>query len=84
MSGSQAGSDTLIQKLTAREIADELAGLIAAGDYAAGVQLHFGELAELYGVKKPTIKRAVALLRDRGLVVDAQGRGVFVREDHPE
>jgi DNA-binding GntR family transcriptional regulator len=64
--------------MTARQIADDLASRITAGEYQPGAQLHYGELAELYGVSRAVIKRAVGLLRFRGLAVDWQGRGVFV------
>lgn len=66
--------------MTAPQIADDLAERIRSGEYAPGVQLHFEQLATLYGVERWTIKRAVALLRARELVVDVPGRGVYVRE----
>lgn len=36
------------------------------------------ELAEQYGVSRVTVRRAVALLRDRGKVVTVHGRGTYV------
>ena len=36
------------------------------------------ELAEQYGVSRVTVRRAIALLRDRGKVVTVHGRGTFV------
>ena len=37
------------------------------------------ELAERYGTSRPTVRRAIALLKAEGLVDTQQGRGVFVR-----
>jgi GntR family transcriptional regulator len=37
------------------------------------------ELAERYGTSRPTVRRAIALLKAEGLVVTEQGRGAFVR-----
>lgn len=37
------------------------------------------ELAAKYGVSRPTVRRALALLRGEGLIVTKQGRGAFVR-----
>jgi GntR family transcriptional regulator len=37
------------------------------------------ELAAEYGVSRPTVRRALALLRGEGLIVTSQGRGAFVR-----
>jgi DNA-binding GntR family transcriptional regulator len=36
------------------------------------------ELAQQYGVARMTVRRAVAQLRDKGLVVTVHGRGPFV------
>lgn len=74
---SQAGSGGMT-KMTAREIADDIADRIREGDHAPGTRLDYGELAELYGVKRATIKRAMGLVRYTGLVEDHPGLGVFV------
>jgi GntR family transcriptional regulator len=37
------------------------------------------DLADEYGTSRPTVRRAVAVLRSEGLVVTEQGRGAFVR-----
>ena len=39
------------------------------------------ELAEQYAVAYTTIRRAMEVLRDRGVIVTRQGRGTFV-ESH--
>jgi GntR family transcriptional regulator len=41
------------------------------------------ELAERFGVSRPTISRALALLRAEGLVEIVQGAGAFVRPERP-
>ncbi len=39
------------------------------------------ELAGQYGVARMTVRKAIALLRERRLVVSVQGRGTFVAEE---
>jgi len=64
-----------------RGIADDIAARIAAGEYPPGSKIpSYSQLGELYSVSISTAQRAVIVLRERGLVVGAQGRGVFVRE----
>ena len=61
-------------------IADEIRSAILAGRLAPGDRLSSEwELAEQYGTSRPTVRRAVALLKAEGLVVTEQGRGAFVR-----
>ncbi|MEH3147479.1 MAG: phosphonate metabolism transcriptional regulator PhnF [Methylobacterium frigidaeris] len=62
-----------------RQIADELAADIEAGRLAAGAQLATETaLAARFGVNRHTVRRALAVLAERGLVRAAQGRGTFV------
>jgi GntR family transcriptional regulator len=70
------------RNLTYREIADDLAARIRAGEvgYKPGDQLlSLTRLAALYSVSVSTASRAMGLLHDRGLVESVVGRGVFVR-----
>ncbi len=61
------------------QIAEDLAARIAAGEYKPGDRLpRTKELAELYSCSMSTAYRAVSLLRYQGIVVGAQGKGVFV------
>lgn len=61
------------------QIAEDLAGRIAAGEYKPGDMLPTTkELAALYSVSDTTAYRAVSLLRFQGIVIGSQGRGVFV------
>lgn len=74
--------DSLPRRLTYRQIADDLADRIAAGEYAPGDQLPtYPQLAELYSVSYATAHRAITMLQARGIVRGEQGRGVFVEDD---
>lgn len=61
------------------QVADHIAAKIAAGELAPGTRLS-GErqLAGEYGVSSRQIRRASALLHERGLVVTVRGKGTFV------
>ncbi|MGW0435328.1 GntR family transcriptional regulator [Micromonospora sp. NPDC003197] len=62
-------------------IAADLTARIEAGEYEPGSKLpSYTQLADLYSVSFSTAARAVALLRDRGVVIGSPGRGVFVAE----
>jgi GntR family transcriptional regulator len=62
------------------DIVKELRASILDGQLDAGDRLPSeNELAERYGTSRPTVRRAIALLKAEGLVSTAQGRGVFVR-----
>ena len=39
------------------------------------------DLAEEYGVAYQTVRHAMKLLRERGLIITRQGRGTFVAQD---
>jgi GntR family transcriptional regulator len=61
-------------------IVEELRASILDGRLAAGERLPSeNELAERYGTSRPTVRRAIALLKAEGLVNTEQGRGAFVR-----
>lgn len=61
------------------QVADHIAQQISSGRLAAGAMLP-GEraLAEEYGVALNTARNAVALLRERGLVVTLPAKGTYV------
>jgi GntR family transcriptional regulator len=66
-------------KLVYVQVADHIAARINAGDLAPGARLPAErDLAADYGVAYDTIRRATALLRDRGLILTIVGRGTFV------
>lgn len=58
---------------------------IVSGEYAAGSRLP-GEmvLSQEYGVGSNTVRRALEILRDKGLVVTVRARGTFVVEELPK
>lgn len=61
-------------------VADDIAARIASGELAAGARLRAErELAGHYGVAYGTIRRAMQVLRDRGLIETVHGRGTFVK-----
>jgi DNA-binding GntR family transcriptional regulator len=66
-------------KLVYVQVADHIAGRIEAGELAPGARLAAErDLAAEYGVAYDTIRRATALLRERGLILTIVGRGTFV------
>lgn len=63
-----------------RQIADLLRDAIERGEYPPGSAFPSEpELAQRYGVSRPTINRAVTILRGEGLVRVERGRGTIVR-----
>lgn len=62
-------------------IADDLRARIETGQYKAGDQLPtYEELRQTYLCSTGVARKAIDLLRQQGLVVSKQGKGVFVRE----
>ena len=69
-------------KLIYVQVADHISDRIAAGELARGARLAAErDLATEYGVSYDTIRRATALLRDRGLIITIVGRGTYVSPD---
>lgn len=63
-----------------RQIADALRGDIESGKLAPGAQLPaLPALSSEYEVSTGTVKSALAVLRDAGLIVTRQGKGSYVR-----
>lgn len=62
-----------------RRIADSIERAMADGTYAAGSRLPGEtEIADLYGVNRHTVRRALAALAERGLVRAERGSGTYV------
>jgi DNA-binding GntR family transcriptional regulator len=62
------------------QVAADLEADITSGVLTSGARLPAEpELAEVYGVSRITVRRAVRDLADRGLVVVSRGRGTYVR-----
>lgn len=66
------------------QLATILEGKIRAGEYATGTRLP-GELtlSQEYEVGSNTVRRALGILRERGLVVTVRARGTFVVDSLP-
>ncbi|MQS12204.1 GntR family transcriptional regulator [Streptomyces kaniharaensis] len=63
-----------------KQVAAAMRQSIATGEWPPGTQLPTEtDLAEKYGVSRPTVRLAVAALRSEGLLDVKQGRGTFVR-----
>jgi GntR family transcriptional regulator len=77
--------DPTAPKLVYVQVADHITARIKAGELAPGARLPAErDLATEYGVAYDTIRRATALLRDRGLIITIVGRGTYVTpEDQP-
>ena len=62
-----------------QEIDAALSAEIESGRFASGARLPTeSALAQRFGVNRHTVRRAVAAMRDRGLVYSRRGAGVFV------
>ncbi|MGI9612805.1 MAG: GntR family transcriptional regulator [Acidimicrobiales bacterium] len=63
-----------------RQVANHLRAAILTGEFEPGDQLPTGgQLAEMYGVARMTIQKAIQILREEDLIVSRQGSGVFVK-----
>ncbi|MFI9843993.1 GntR family transcriptional regulator [Nonomuraea sp. NPDC051941] len=63
------------------QIADDLRTQIRGGSLAPGTPLpSTAQLAEQYDASLSVVKMAVGILRNEGLVIGQQGKGVFVRD----
>ena len=67
-----------------KQIADHLRAAIGRGSLREGEQLPSeAQLMEHYGVARMTIRNALRVLQDEGLVTAEHGRGVYVRARPP-
>ncbi|GAA3569707.1 hypothetical protein GCM10022419_058260 [Nonomuraea rosea] len=63
------------------QIADDLRAQIRGGSLAPGTPLpSTAQLAEQYDASLSVVKMAVGILRNEGLVIGQQGKGVFVND----
>jgi len=61
-------------------VREEIAGMIASGDLAAGDRVNESELAMRLGISRGPVREACRSLEEAGLLVSAVNQGVFVRE----
>jgi DNA-binding GntR family transcriptional regulator len=62
------------------QVADAVAARIKAGELKPGQPIPSEKtLQQDYGVARGTVRQAVAVLRDRGLVITVPQRGTFVK-----
>jgi GntR family transcriptional regulator len=61
------------------QLADDLARKIGSGELTGRLPAE-RDLAAEYGVAYGTVRRAMEVLRERGLVESVHGRGTFVSE----
>src|ERR1700739_5122779 len=60
------------------QVVNAIVSEIVDGDLPANARLIQDELARAYGVSRQPVQQALLLLRDRGLVREAPGRGLIV------
>src|SRR3954468_23125339 len=66
-----------------RQLADVLRARIAAGDFRVGEAIPSeAQLSERYRTSRITVRHALALLEEEGLVHRQQGSGSFIRPRH--
>ena len=71
--------DTSGPELIYIQVADRIAAQIERGDIAPGSRLPAErDLAADLGVSYDSVRRAMEVLRERGLIVTVHGRGTFV------
>jgi GntR family transcriptional regulator len=71
-----------VREIRYREIAADLKGRVEAGEFAAGGILPSeADFTKSYEASRVTIRRALELLRDQGLIDSRQGFGWFVAVD---
>ncbi|GLW55230.1 hypothetical protein Kpho01_32410 [Kitasatospora phosalacinea] len=79
------GPDDLVDRDAPEALREQLAGILRArierGDWAPRRAIDPMEaLADHYGVSRPTVRQAVALLEDQGWVTVRHPRGTFVTD----
>jgi GntR family transcriptional regulator len=80
-SGTGRGEERTLADPKYQQIADQLRSQISNGALAPGQRLPSEpDLAELYDASRNTVRLAIALLTNQGLVVSRQGLGTFVHE----
>src|SRR5918998_150507 len=71
----------MTETLRYRQVADAVRQRIGAGDYVSGAIETEAELGRVYGVSRITVRKALDLLRDEGIVTSRKGSGWRVAVD---
>jgi DNA-binding GntR family transcriptional regulator len=66
------------QPTLVEQVVNAIVSEIVAGDLPSNARLIQDEIARAYGVSRQPVQQALLLLRDRGLVREAPGRGLIV------
>ena len=67
-------------KKISSQIAEQIRSLILAGEFSPGEKLPpERELAEMFGVSRPSVREALNMLAASGLVMSCQGGGTVVK-----
>lgn len=79
--------DTAINRASIKhayeQVADAIAARIAAGRYPSKLPSEL-DLAGEFGVSHVTVRHAMAILRERGLIISIHGRGTFTASGSAE
>jgi GntR family transcriptional regulator len=76
--------DSSSDRAVYRQIADQLRVAVVRGRLHAGDQIPSeAQLMEHYGVARMTVRNALRVLQDEGLITAEHGRGVYVRDRPP-
>jgi GntR family transcriptional regulator len=79
MSDHHPAIDPSAPRLIYLQLADHIAGRIAAGELRPGDRLPAErDMATEYGVAYDTVRRATAVLRERRLIITIVGRGTYI------
>jgi GntR family transcriptional regulator len=70
--------DPMGEQYAYMQVADDVERRINDGEITAKLPAE-RELAEEYGVAYTTVRRAMEVLRERGLIITRHGRGTFVK-----
>ncbi|MEV0438962.1 GntR family transcriptional regulator [Streptomyces spectabilis] len=83
------GPDSQVERDLPAAPFEQLAGILRArlkrGDWKPNRAIASeNALAEEYGLSRPTVRRAIAVLADAGLVYAVPGRGTYVAAQQPD
>jgi DNA-binding GntR family transcriptional regulator len=77
-------SNVHAQPTLVEQVVNAIVSEIVEGDLPSNSRLIQDELARAYGVSRQPVQQALLLLRDRGLVREAPGRGLIVSPIDPD